>query len=320
MSNYTTQLRYICETYAGLTESAGYNSVDDVIAKSWDKIFNFDFPLWDDSYRQTLCSKIIAHYYMQEIAFETVGRWQLALQVKINEIMPYYNDLYTSIQMLADKPLDNKNYQRTVNITGNTQNSGTTNRTTEGTTDRTTTGSSEAITSNTATTIDSGSSNSTRTDNLANSQTVNGTVTGTGSDTGYTSDTPQGTLTDVLAGKYMTNANVSNTNSNSTTAQTTTGTNTGTVTDSGETSGNSKTTTAGTDNTTTSGTDNTTTSGTDNTTSNGTEDRTEQHTETVTGYDGGATVTERVEAYRKALINIDLMVIEALDGLFMQIW
>ena len=31
MSMYTTELRYICESYAGLTESAGYNNIENVI-------------------------------------------------------------------------------------------------------------------------------------------------------------------------------------------------------------------------------------------------------------------------------------------------
>ena len=31
MSKYTTEVRYICETYAGLVESADYLSIDEVI-------------------------------------------------------------------------------------------------------------------------------------------------------------------------------------------------------------------------------------------------------------------------------------------------
>ena len=35
MAKYTTEVRYICESYAGLTESVGYDSIDDVIEKSY---------------------------------------------------------------------------------------------------------------------------------------------------------------------------------------------------------------------------------------------------------------------------------------------
>ena len=47
MSKYTTEVRYICEYYAGLTTSVGYDGIDDVIAKSYQKVLG-DFPLFDE--------------------------------------------------------------------------------------------------------------------------------------------------------------------------------------------------------------------------------------------------------------------------------
>ena len=94
MSSYTTEVRYICETLAGLDESVGYNSVQDVIDASWDKVFDFDFPIFDESYRPVLCKKILKRYYVREIGEETVGLWKLRLDSRMNEIMPYYNKLY----------------------------------------------------------------------------------------------------------------------------------------------------------------------------------------------------------------------------------
>lgn len=99
MSKYTTELRYICETYAGLDESVGYNSIEEVIAKSRAKIFDFDYPIFDESYREVLETKIIRHFYTREIGFETVGLWKLKLNTKMNEIMVYYNQLYLSEQL-----------------------------------------------------------------------------------------------------------------------------------------------------------------------------------------------------------------------------
>ena len=43
MSKYTTEVRFICETYAGLSESSGYSNVDDILTKAAPKVFDFDF-------------------------------------------------------------------------------------------------------------------------------------------------------------------------------------------------------------------------------------------------------------------------------------
>ena len=96
MSKYTTELRFVCETYAGLTESTGYNNIDTVVAQALPKLFDFDFPIFDEAYRTTLEKKIVLHYYTRELGYETVGRWKLALKTKLNELMPYYNELYQS--------------------------------------------------------------------------------------------------------------------------------------------------------------------------------------------------------------------------------
>ena len=50
MSKYTTELRYICETEAGLSESVGQTKIKDVIAKAIPKIFDFDFPIFDERF------------------------------------------------------------------------------------------------------------------------------------------------------------------------------------------------------------------------------------------------------------------------------
>lgn len=94
MSKYTTELRFICETAAGLAESVGYASIDEVIEKAIPNIFSFDFPIFDDEYKNVLCTKILKHFYTREISEETVGLWRLRLETKMNEIMPYYNSLY----------------------------------------------------------------------------------------------------------------------------------------------------------------------------------------------------------------------------------
>ncbi len=97
MSNYTTQLRFICETEAGKTESVGYSQINEVIAAAIPKVFSFEFPIFDEAYRNVLCTKILKHYYTREIGEETYGLWKLRLDTRLNEIMPYYNELYKSV-------------------------------------------------------------------------------------------------------------------------------------------------------------------------------------------------------------------------------
>lgn len=110
MSKYTTEVRFICEHYAGLTESKGYDDVDDIIASARDSIFE-DFDIYDTSYRPILESKILKHYYTREIAAETVGLWKLWLNARMDEIMPYYNKLYESA-LLKFNPLYDVNVTR----------------------------------------------------------------------------------------------------------------------------------------------------------------------------------------------------------------
>ena len=118
MSHYTTEVRYICETTAGLTESAGFNSIDDILNKCTDDIFNFDYPIFDEAYRFPLNKKILRHFYTREICEETVGLWKLRLQQTLNEIMPYYNKLYES-ELFDLNPYYNVDLTTTRDIKGN---------------------------------------------------------------------------------------------------------------------------------------------------------------------------------------------------------
>lgn len=116
MSKYTTQVRFICETCAKLTESHGFNDIEDILDKSWSKIFS-SFPIFDEQYRAELCKKILRHYYTREICCESVGRWKLFLSDKMKNIMPYYNQLYQS-ELLKIQPLVSVDRSVTHNGTG----------------------------------------------------------------------------------------------------------------------------------------------------------------------------------------------------------
>lgn len=126
MSKYTTELRFICENYADMTDSAGYADVDEVISKSRTKVFDFDYPIFDNTYKPVLETKILEHYYTREICEETVGLWKLRLKAKMNEIMPYYNKLYES-ELIQFNPLYDADYHREGERSGEQDNTTTNN-------------------------------------------------------------------------------------------------------------------------------------------------------------------------------------------------
>ena len=59
--------------------------------------------------REELNQKLLNHYKYREIGFETVGRFLDELEMVMKEIMPYYNQLYKSVEImtLIDDPFGN---------------------------------------------------------------------------------------------------------------------------------------------------------------------------------------------------------------------
>lgn len=104
MSKYTTEVRFICEQQSGLEESKGYNNVGEIIEQARPKIFDFPYPIFSNDYKPVLETKILMHYYTREISEETYGLWKLRLRTRLNDIMPYYNQLYKS-ELLEFNPL-----------------------------------------------------------------------------------------------------------------------------------------------------------------------------------------------------------------------
>lgn len=239
MSKYTTEVRFICEASCGYDMSQGYGKVSDILAESWDKVFDFDFPIFDEEYRSVLCQKILKHYYTREIGFETVGLWKLKLDTAMNEIMPYYNKMYQSAN-LDYNPLYDADYRRIHE------------------------GSDE---SNTDTKTD-GSVDSTR-------------ITEDGGE-GYQlySDTPQGALYGVQDENYLTNATKNTRDFRST----------------DDYNGKNKT----------------------DTTTN--YSSTDEYVDHIVGKFPGRSYASLIKEYREALINVDMMVIDALRDLFLKIW
>lgn len=99
MANYTIELRTILE-----------NNVN---------IFDFNYPIFDESYRAKFEENFINHFYYREIGFETISRFKHHLKTELNLLMPYYNKLYMS-QGLEQRILDNYDVTETFerNVTG----------------------------------------------------------------------------------------------------------------------------------------------------------------------------------------------------------
>lgn len=115
MSSYTTEVRFICESLYRLEHSTGYNNIEKILKSVHKKIFDFDYPIFDEKYRSVLEIMILRHFYTREIGFETVGLWKLKLADKMITIMPYYNKWYAS-DLLEFNPLWDTDFTRKGNI------------------------------------------------------------------------------------------------------------------------------------------------------------------------------------------------------------
>ena len=102
LSKYTLEVRNICESLVARSERAKFMDVNEVIKLARPNIFNFEYPKWNSEYNEMLEEKILRTYYMREIGVETYGLFKLRLQVKLNDIMPYYNKLYESEKLKFD--------------------------------------------------------------------------------------------------------------------------------------------------------------------------------------------------------------------------
>lgn len=286
MSKYTTEIRYICEHLCGLDESKGYNDVDTIIAQSRTKIFNFSYPIFDESYRNVLETKILKHYYTREIGEETVGLWKLRLNRKLNEIMPYYNKLYEAgIEDLNPfLSTDMKTERSTVGGTNRNIDEGIKGET-----------SRSNVSTNTS---DNVGKNKVNNRGLADNGTVENAK-----HTDLYSDTPQGQLTGVDDETYLTNARKVEDKS--------LGNHHTYTLDIGDSTVENKNTDIMSQRSTDSSDSTRTTSEDVNST--------ERYVEHTYGYNGVLPI-DVLKKYRDIIWNIDMMIIDDLEPLFMQLW
>lgn len=281
MSIYTTEVRYICETMAGYDVSQGFSKIDEILDKAVPRVFDFEWPIFDEEYRVPLEKKILRYFYNREIGCETYGLWKLMLQNKLCEIMPYYNQLYKSELLMAGvNPLTDVDYTKSGNRTDEGADTRTTER--EGTDNTETTSTSKDVKKGETSGKDSTS------------------VYGNQTHIKKYSDTPQGTLTGVENGTYLTEAEFNTDSDDTNTTITTSGTEN--VTDQVDSSGSVKNTTTGNEN------------------SKGTTNNTAEYLEKVTGKMGGTSYAKLLRELRESFLNIDRDILNDLGVLFMNIW
>lgn len=322
MSVYTTEVRYICEYEAGLLESTGYNDIDVVIEKSWNKIFK-NFPIFDETYRKQLCTKILNHYYTREIGAETASLWKFWLNQKMNEIMPYYNKLYLTEQIKFD-PLHEIDFTRTINEKRESGKNGdeTTNTTNAKSANESTTNAehTETTSSNISKTSSELSRQNTDTNSTTSSETT--TLDTSGNKQNLHSDTPQGSIKDVATNGYLTDATLTTDTGNSSTESNKSVTENKSSTEkaTGIDENNATTTASGNNNSTTNSTLSDSMNGKTSSLYNETNNESRNYTEQITGKNSSVSYSKMLEEYRTTLLNIDMDIILELRDLFLNIY
>lgn len=128
MSSYTIQLRFICETMAGLDSST--SDYTEVIENSYTKLFDKDIQCYNPSYTSVLLKKIINHFYFREVSAETMGQFRFYLNQKMHEILPRYNELYKLQSEINNEFID---VSESETVTGNSETSSNSENVSRGT-------------------------------------------------------------------------------------------------------------------------------------------------------------------------------------------
>lgn len=74
-----------------------YTKIRDLSKECHDKIFDFEYVLSDKINKDQFEIDILNHYMERRIGFDTVTSFQLHLENKLHEILPYYNTLFDAL-------------------------------------------------------------------------------------------------------------------------------------------------------------------------------------------------------------------------------
>lgn len=142
MATYTIELRKVCEIYGRDEVENWFKSYnyEDFLTNEQIKVLTFE-GIWS---KEKLAKKIVDHYFMREIGFETPALFRHYAKVRMNEIMEgYLLKIYT--KFLEYDPLSSVDYVETYTreIKGTSESEGSSNS------NSSSNGSSLAINSNT---------------------------------------------------------------------------------------------------------------------------------------------------------------------------
>lgn len=196
MSKYTVELREIIEQYGRDTVESWFKDYDIEDYLNADEIEKLtETGLFD---KDKLATKIVNHFFMREIGFETIKLFEYYSKLTMNELMEKYLPLYYSKAIVYD-PLVNVDYQES--YSGNNTGNGTS--------------TSNSTASGTELSINSDTPNGriSKEDVLAGeyaTSTSGNESTTTGNDTSTTSSTQNQTYTKTVKGNSGVTATVQN--------------------------------------------------------------------------------------------------------------
>ncbi len=112
MATFTMELKEVIESLYGTSmdeddyeqayESIRYKEITYgklPVLPEYNSIGLGTYPIFNENYRKILNGKIIDEYYNREIGTETIDNFILILRKKMDQIMPYFNQLYLSTEI-----------------------------------------------------------------------------------------------------------------------------------------------------------------------------------------------------------------------------
>lgn len=106
--------------------------IKDLPLASREEIFDFNYPLTNKISKQDFEVLILKHFMMRRIGYDTMTAFKIALDVKLNEIMPIYNKMFDMLDgwdLFSDGEVETRN----VVDSRSTQNLSSLNQTNSGT-------------------------------------------------------------------------------------------------------------------------------------------------------------------------------------------
>lgn len=91
------------------------------LVESGVNIWDFEYPsYYKGEEKKAFEQKVIDHFYFRQIGQETPARWLHYFRTRMREIMPYYIDIYKSVELFksVEDPLESYNLTETYTETG----------------------------------------------------------------------------------------------------------------------------------------------------------------------------------------------------------